>query len=83
MRQWHHVAKQPEPRVEDLGVAGALRRAIVKQDHALGKRHRPGRPGDHSSLGQQRIETEQSHSVQEHRDVAACHRHRRDALELA
>ena len=41
-----HAADQPEPVVVDLGGSRALWRAVVKEHHVVGQRHRAGGPGD-------------------------------------
>ena len=61
---------RPVAAVPDLGALHALRPAVVVEHHALGHRHRAGRPGDDGQLGP-RADGEQAQAAQQDADVAA------------
>src|SRR5207237_3975283 len=53
LRQRHHVGHQAQSLVEHLAGAGALRRIVVEEDHALADGHRAARPGaDDAAAGE-------------------------------
>ncbi len=49
VREQHAAGQPAQPGVEELRVRRAVRGPVVEQQHPLGQRHRPGRPGDHDA----------------------------------
>lgn len=56
--QGHEPPEDRQPHLEDLGVAHALGRAVVKEHHPLRDRHRPRRPGEDRLAGEELAQTE-------------------------
>ena len=70
-----------EPRVEHLGIALPLWRAVVKQNDTTRECHRPGGPSDDGSSTREGGDVEQPHARQQHRDVATGDGERRTTVE--
>ena len=84
MRQHDHAGEQAEAGSEDLGVAAALRGAVMEQDDAVRDDHGARRPGDDRQLGAAYDvgpQVEQAQAIGEDRDVTASDGERATVLE--
>lgn len=73
--QGNDAREQSEPCIEDLGVAGALRRVIVEQHDAVGQCHRARRPRQQCLAGEQTLQIKEPQPVGQHGHMASRHQH--------